>query len=196
MQKEDSVSPDGSGKTEETVTKKLEKKQSRCRKFIKKRPVTTTALIGLLAVFVVFFGKEIQVKLQRKAFIKTANVQLLESNKTMLKVLSKSVDWSIRSEMLRGNMEQVNLLMSELVKDSHFQYINLVGQNGIILLSTNKKHEGQQIENENVRSVLNADSTTVITEAKDTVITVISPVMGYDKRLGTLVMGYIYESVK
>jgi sensor histidine kinase regulating citrate/malate metabolism len=196
MQKEDSVSPDGSGTTEGTGTKKLEKKPSRCRRFIRKRPVTTTALIGLLAVVVVFFGKEIQVKLQRKSFVKTANVQLLESNKAMLKVLSKSVDWTIRSEMLRGNMEQVNLLMSELVKDSHFQYIHLVGQNGIILLSTNKKHEGQPIENENVRSVLNADSTTVITEAKDTVITVISPVMGDDKRLGTLVMGYIYESVK
>jgi len=111
-------------------------------------------------------------------------------------VLSKSVDWSIRSEMLRGNMEQVNLLMSELVMDSHFQYINLVGKNGTVLLSTNKKQEGRPIENEKVRSVLTTDSTMIITEAKNTVITVVSPVMGYDKRLGTLVMGYIYESVK
>jgi hypothetical protein len=196
MQKEDSVSPEFPGAARGTVTGNLEKKPSRCRRFIKKRPVTTTALVGLLAVIVVYFGKEIQVKLQRNAVVKTANVQLLESNKTMLKVLSKSVVWSIRSEMLRGNMEQVNLLMSELVMDSHFQYINLVGQNGTILLSTNNKHKGQPIESEKVRSVLNADSTTIITEAKDTVITVVSPVMGYDKRLGTLVMGYIYRSVK
>jgi hypothetical protein len=143
----------------------------------------------------VYFGKEIQGKLQRRAVVKTANAQLLENNKAMLKTLSKSVDWSIRSEMMRGNMEQVNLLMTELVKDSHFQYIHLLEANGNVLLSTNKKMEGQPIEIREVKSVLTADSTVLINE-NDSVITVVSPVMGYDGRLGTLVMGYTCKVLK
>lgn len=195
MLQDENVSPKVSDAKEGAGAKAPEKRPSACKRFVKKRPVTTTVLIGLLAVVLVYFGKEIQIKLQKRAVIKTANVQLLENNEAMLKVLSKSVDWSIRSEMMRGNMEQVDLLMTELVKDSHFQYIHLVGQDGNIMLSTNKKQEGQPIETKDVKSALAADSTLFINEG-DTLITVVSPVMGFDKRLGTLVMSYTCKAIK
>lgn len=195
MLQDENVSPDVSGAREGAGAEVPEKKPSACKRFVKKRPVTTTALIGFLAVLLVYFGKEIQMKLQKRATVKTANVQLLENNEAMLKVLSKSVDWSIRSELMRGNMEQVGLLMTELVKNSHFQYIHLVGQNGNVMLSTNKKLEGQPVEVKDVKSAMTADSTVFVNEG-DSVITVVSPVMGFDKRLGTVVMGYTCKAIK
>lgn len=186
MLQDKNLSPEVSG---------IEKKPYAAKSFVKKRPVLTTVLIALLAIVLVYFGKEIQGKLQRRAVVKTANAQMLENNKSMLKTLSKSVGWSIRSEMMRGNMEQVNLLMTELVKDSHFQYIHLLETNGNVLLSTNKKLEGQPIKMKTVKSVLPADSTVIINE-DDSVITVVSPVMGFDGRLGTLVMGYTCKVLK
>lgn len=152
-----------------------------------------TILCGLLVVVVVYFWKEVEGNMKRKAVVEAATTQLQETNKNLLMLFCKPLVWNVRSEMLRGNMEQVNLLISDLVKEKHFQYIQLVKQDGIVFLSTNKKMEGQPIENENLKNALSSDSTVVIQE-EGNLILLVSPVMGYDKKLATLVVSYLPES--
>jgi len=169
------------------------KKPSAFSRFVKKHPVVVAILCGLLAVVAVYFWKEVEGNMKRKAVVEAATIQLQDTNKSMLKLFCKPLVWNVRSEMLRGNMEQVNLLISDLVKENHFQFIYLVDLNGKVMLSTNKKMEGQPIENENLRNTLSSDSTLVIQEEGNQIV-LVSPVMGYDKKLATLVVGYLPES--
>jgi len=165
------------------------KKPSAFSKFVRKHPLLTTVLCGLLVVFVVYFWKEVEGNFQRKAVVKAANVQLLETDQRMLKLFSKPLVWSIRAEMLRGNPGQVDLLITNLVKEGKFQYIQLVRPDGFVELSTNKQSEGRMVEDKEILKALDAD-TTVLLNGKDSLITVIAPVMGYDKRLSTLIFSY------
>lgn len=184
MLNENVVTPNEESKLKEAGMKPGVKKPS----FVKKYPVVTTVLFGLLAVVIVFFWKDIEGNYEKKAVIKAASAQLLENNRQSLMVLSKPLAWSIRSEMMRGNMEQVDLLISDLVKERNFQFIHILGLDGNVVLSTNKKLEGMPVDIVSVNDALPNDSTVVINEADDVVV-VVTPVMGYDSKLGTLVFG-------
>jgi len=184
MLNENVVTPNEESKLKETGMKPGVKKPS----FVKKYPVVTTVLFGLLAVVIVFFWKDIEGNYEKKAVIKAASAQLLENNRQSLMVLSKPLAWSIRLEMMRGNMEQVDLLISDLVKERNFQFIHILGLDGNVVLSTNKKLEGMPVDIVSVNDALPNDSTVVINEADDVVV-VVTPVMGYDSKLGTLVFG-------
>lgn len=50
--------------------------------------------------------------------------------------------WSVRSEMLRDNKEQVGLLMNQFVKTANVSSVSMINPKGIIELSTDKKLEG------------------------------------------------------
>lgn len=184
MLNENVVTPNEESKLKEAGMKPGVKKPS----FVKKYPVVTTVLFGLLAVVIVFFWKDIEGNYEKKAVIKAASAQLLENNRQSLMVLSKPLAWSIRLEMMRGNMEQVDLLISDLVKERNFQFIHILGLDGNVVLSTNKKLEGMPVDIVSVNDALPNDSTVVINEADDVVV-VVTPVMGYDSKLGTLVFG-------
>ena len=171
------------------LVEKPEKKPSAFSRFVRKHPLFTAIVCGLLAVVAVYFAKEMEGNMKRNAVIKAASTELQENNQMMLRLLCKPLVWSIRSEMLRGNMEQVNLLISDLVKEKNFLYIHLVDSQGKVFLSTNKKMEGQPVANAQIEQALTADSTVVLNE-EGNVITVISSVMGYDKQLATLVLSY------
>jgi hypothetical protein len=157
--------------------------------FMKKYPRITIILFSILALVLLYFVKDIQGNLEKKAVIKVANSELTENNKESLKLLSKPLTWSIRSEMLRGNMEQVDILISDLVKENNFEFVHLVGVDGNISLSTNKKMIGKVVDLESVAAMLGADTTTMLQE-RDSTLIVVAPVMGYDSKLGTLVFGY------
>jgi sensor histidine kinase regulating citrate/malate metabolism len=189
MNSEENVSPNGTDSKASTT----KKRPSAFRRFLKKHPIFTTVVAGLIAVVLVYFGKDIQGNIQKKALVKEANTELRQNNEALAKLIAKPLVWSIRSEMLRGNMEQVSQLITDLVKGSQVQFIHLLDQNGTVKLSTNKNREGQPIAEEAIKAVLKADSTSLV-GAEDHLVTVVSPIMDYDKRLGTLVVGVSYQA--
>jgi hypothetical protein len=191
MANEKNASPEMAGDNHNET----KQKPSAFKNFVKKHPVATTVLIGLIAIVTVFYGKEIQGNIEKKALINAANTQIRQNDEALAKLIVKPLVWSIRSEMLRSNMEQVNLLISDLVKNSQIQYIHLLDLNGTVKLSTNKKMEGQPIADDAVKTVLGTDSTSSVA-LENNQITIISPIMDYDKRLGTLVIGIRYEAFR
>lgn len=159
------------------------------RGFIRKYPVITTVLIALLALVVVYFWKDMQGKRERKAVIEQATLQLQNTNKEMLVLLCKPLVWNIRAELLRENVEQVVLFTNDMVKEKNLESIHLIKPSEEFLVSTNKKLEGQSAAGMFDAAILDADSTIVITTANGELIAA-SPVMGYDKKLCTLVLQY------
>lgn len=117
----------------------------------------------------------------------TAVNMINETKEEQLRLLVKPFVWAVRSEMLRGNMEQVNLYLSELVREKHFKQIEIADPRGIIIATTNKKNEGQPLADPT--HVLAADSTAVQV-LPDSSWLVSSPIMGFNNRLGTLLVNY------
>ena len=181
-------------KNAETEVDSDNEKKSSFLLFIKKNPVLVTVFIGIFAVLVVYFWKDIEGNRQQKEIIKTATLQLEEKNQEMLKLLSRPLVWGIRSEMLRGNMEQVNMFTTEMVRQPNFQYILLIEPDGNTLISTDKRMEGQQFEERYRQDVLRVESTVVFPEDDDLLI-LAAPVMGFDRRLATLVVAYRAENI-
>jgi hypothetical protein len=109
--------------------------------------------------------------------------------------MAKPLVWNIRSEMLRGNLEQVNILISDLVKEKNFRYIHIIAPDGNVILSTNKSMEGKPIGNEIDPNLLVIESPAMVIFA-DKMLVVAAPIMGVDRRLATLVVGYTTMRIK
>lgn len=164
-------------------------KKEKAVSFVKRNPVLTTALIGIIAVVAVYFWKDIQGSKQKTALEEMAVAQLRQNNETMLKLMAKPLVWSIRAEMLRGNMEQVNIFTSDLVKEKNFQFIYMIDPEGKIIVSTDKKLEGQLAGSMFESSLLQTDSVVVVNK-DDGMLTLAAPVMGFDKQLAVIVLEY------
>jgi hypothetical protein len=163
------------------------------RGFMRKHPVITVLLFAVLAVVVVYFWKDIQGNRERQAVIERATLQLQNQNKEMLTLLCKPMVWTIREELLRQNLEQVNLFTNDMVKEKNLESIHLIEPSGNFLVSTNKKLEGQSASGMFDATLLATDSILVVSTADGWLIAA-SPVMGYDKRMCTLVLQYQPEA--
>lgn len=163
------------------------------RGFIRKHPVISVLLFAILAIVVVYFWKDIEGKRERNAVIERATVQLQNQNKEMLTLLCKPMVWTIREELLRQNLEQVNLFTNDMVRGKNLESIHLIEPSGIFMVSTNKKLEGQTSGGLFDAALLATDSTMVVSQPDGKLIAA-SPVMGYDKRLCTLVLQFQPEA--
>lgn len=115
--------------------------------------------------------------------------QMRRSDEQHLGAIAKPLVWVVRSEMLKNNMSQVNLYTNEMVKEKSFQKIVVTNDKGIVILSTNKKEEGKEFMSAGKVNYLLAD-TTAVENMNDSLLIMSSPVMGFNNRLGTLIVSY------
>ncbi len=160
--------------------------------FMKKNPVFTTIVISLVVVAGVYFWQDFQARREQSRIIESASSYIEQSNQEMLRLISRPLVWSIRAELLRDNHEQIGLLISDLVKEKYFLSIFVVNPEGEIIISTNKRQEGSQASEHVSNQLLTADDTTLLM-GENHILTLAAPVMGFDKRIGTLVIEYLPE---
>lgn len=102
------------------------------------------------------------------------------SSEQIVKVFS----WAVRSEMSRNNLEEVNNLFLAFVQENRVRKIHLINPaNSKIILSTDKKNEGQEVTN---AGFLNVTEQVIIEEEGKTFI--VSPIMGINRITGILVV--------
>ncbi|WP_018614883.1 hypothetical protein [Segetibacter koreensis] len=162
--------------------------------FNKKFLITVGA--ALILVIVVWIWKSMEVsstkkaaEIERQTIKEKATRHIVESHEEHLKLLAKAYLWAVRSEMMQGNINQVNLFANDMVKEKNFQRIAIANDKGIIVSSSNKKDEGQPFSTIANDSVLSSNNTTVQNEG-DTILILTSPIMGFNNRLGTLLIKY------
>lgn len=151
-----------------------------------------TVGIALVLILVVWIWKTIEINQVKKVTVREQQVltekairQIVQTNEEFLKLLAKPIVWSMRTEMMQGNLNQINLYINDLVKEKNFQRIAIANETGIILSSTDKKDEGQPfstLANETALSSENAN----VENIGDSVLVMTSPIMGFNNRLGTL----------
>jgi len=115
--------------------------------------------------------------------------QILETQSQDLRSIIKPLVWAVRSEMLKTNSTDLNFYINELVKEKGFQFILIVDDKNLVLSSTNKKWEGNPFEATGIAADLTTDSTIVKT-VNDNLILASAPIMGFNKRLGTVVISF------
>ncbi len=162
----------------------------------KKNKVWIYLLIPVLLIAAVWIFKEIQISNIRKeasgvrqSLHKQATQHIVRTNEQQLRLLAKAFVWAIRSEMLQGNLSQVHLYLNEMVKEKDFKNVIVANDKGVIVSSTNKKFEGQPFSTVGNDSYLSAN-TTVINNTNDSLLVVSTPIMGFNNRLGTLMITY------
>ncbi|SKB36449.1 hypothetical protein [Daejeonella lutea] len=125
----------------------------------------------------------------------SAQKQLFNSHEEHLKLLVKPMIWALRSQMIQGNIEQVNMYLNDMVKEKNFQRIAVADNKGIIISSTNKKDEGSPISV--FASVASLPSNETMSQnIGDSIIIITSPVMGFNSRLGTVAIRFAVPPAK
>lgn len=147
----------------------------------------------LLALIAVFLWAFIKTAIMKNQFEKqTLEIKKQCENKIdsitaqQMELTSKTFAWAIRSELTRDNKEQVNQFFTGFIKESgvvKVQFVDAISTK--VLLSTDKKDEGSIFEDK-----VALFTTNTIHYTNDSILHVISPVMGLNNKLGVLVIDY------
>ncbi len=128
-------------------------------------------------------------EMANKLLKRKVSMQMDANLKSQLILLSKPFVWAIRDKMISGNRQDINIYMNQMVKEKNFEEIPIVDQGNVILLSTDKKEEGKPYSTFYNSSFLKSDSTNMYTQRGRTIV-ITTPILGLDKRLGTLSIKY------
>jgi hypothetical protein len=101
-----------------------------------------------------------------------------------MELTAKTFSWAIRGELIRENQEQVNEFFLNFIKTPNMRKVQLIdAPSAKVLISTNKKEEGTNVSEP---AILEAEST--IHQTNDSIIKIITPVMGLDRKIAILVI--------
>lgn len=119
----------------------------------------------------------------------TAQRQAIEGqSREMLRLAARPLAWAVRAELLRGNVGQVDDYFREFVREHGVNAMLLVGPDRKVQLATNRKLETQAADGLVSKAILDAVDVTV--EVIGTGMRMGVPVMGFDRKLGVLVIDY------
>ena len=106
----------------------------------------------------------------------------------MLRLAARPLGWAVRTEMLRSNLSQVDDYIRQFVREPGVRSLILVGKDGRVLLASDRKLETQgaaQLVSKAIREAIDV----VVEESGDSTRIGV-PIMGFDDRLGVLVVDY------
>ena len=163
------------------------------------KKIWITIGVALVLIIAIWIWKSIEVSNVRRTA--ESNYQVLKeqaiksiitSKEEQLKLLAKPYVWAVRTELMKGNISQINLYADDMIKEKNFLLIAVANDSEIIVSSTNKKDEGEPFTSIGEAATLN-NNNTMVENTGDSVLIVTSPIMGFNNRLGTLFIKYAIQ---
>jgi len=167
--------------------------------FIKKNIVSVLLVLALIIVIIWFSAKNnmdnrqfekvkteliTQSKNERSALIANYESEKDSLQLLNLEVAAKIFSWSVRSELIRNNTENLNQLVNAFVKESGADLVQLIDpETNKISLSSDKKFEGSEYSRK-IDFALKEPHTL----KEDGGIKIITPIMGLNAALGILIV--------
>jgi len=152
--------------------------------FIKKNPTLSVILIALLIILGLWGFMSIKANRTVRKYESTMAQQRDSLNTYHLKNNVRIFTWAVRSELTRGNMEQVEQFFVNYLQTGRVVRVMLVDPNdGSIIISTNKKDLETKISDSAILS-----ATSIVQVDMGTSYKFANPVMGLDKKLGIVVV--------
>jgi flagellar basal body-associated protein FliL len=167
--------------------------------FIKKHIVSVLLALALIVILIWFSAKNSmntrQFEKEKTALItqskneKSALTANYKSEKDSLRIVNleaatRIFSWSVRSELLRNNTENLNQLVNAFVKESGADLVQLIDpETNKITLSSDKKFEDTEYAQKTDFGLKEPH-----TLKEDGTIKIITPVMGLNTALGILIV--------
>jgi flagellar basal body-associated protein FliL len=167
--------------------------------FIKKNIVSVLLFLALIIVIIWFsaqnnknnkqFEKEKTSLITQSKNERSALIANYESEKDSLQLLNLEVaakifSWSVRSELIRNNTENLNQLVNAFVKESGADLVQLIDpETNKIILSSDKKFEGSEYSRK-----IDFGLKEPHTLKEDGGIKIITPIMGLNTAQGILIV--------
>lgn len=99
------------------------------------------------------------------------------------------LSWAVRSELIRNNIDQIEQYLGEIVKMKDTERVDLINDEGQLLVSTDKRFEESKANDLFPKEILNLQKITLKSDVNNNKILVI-PVMGLNKKIATVVVSY------
>ncbi|MBS0423081.1 MAG: hypothetical protein JSR71_01310 [Proteobacteria bacterium] len=114
-----------------------------------------------------------------------ADQQYVKEEERFGQVLS----WAVRGELIRNNIDQIDQYLSEIVRMKDTERVVLIGEDGQLLVSTDKRLEETKGAEIFPKEILNLQKISIKSDVDGKKILVV-PVMGLNKKIATLVVSY------
>lgn len=156
--------------------------------FLKNNKAATVLTVLLLVVFI-WFSIKISINENNFNNEKTQLITQYESKIDSLQIkhlefATEVFSWSVRSELLRENTENLNQLLTVFVQQTGADIIQLVNPKDYkVLLSSDKKLEGSTLSDIKFK-----DLTSTVVLNKENTTKIICPVMGFNEKIGVLIV--------
>ena len=109
-------------------------------------------------------------------------IKLDSLNTVHMKLTAKTFSWAIRSELIRGNKDQINQYFNEFIKTPGIIKLQLINtENSVIEISTDKKDEGTK--NVDYINIKGQDAISGLPELK-----IVTPISGLNKQIGVFIL--------
>ncbi|HNP25903.1 MAG TPA: hypothetical protein PKM20_04120 [Nitrosomonas sp.] len=97
--------------------------------------------------------------------------------------------WAVRSELIRNNIDQIGLYLNQIVKQIDADRIVLIGEDGELLVSTDKRLEDVKGNDLYSSEVINENKITIKSDVDGKKL-LIAPISDFNKRVAVLVISY------
>lgn len=148
-----------------------------------------TVLVVLLVVVFIWLSVIIRVNESNFNNEKTQLIAQYESKIDSLKIkhlefATEVFSWSVRSELLRNNTENLSQLLTIFIKESGADLVQLINpEDKMVLLSSDKKFEGNPYSGN-----LDFESDNLIVLKEGGAVKIITSVMGFNNKIGVLIV--------
>ncbi len=155
-----------------------------------------TGIVMLLLLVTLWIWKNMEIKALTRQHAEREQQMAMQSAAVLdtaqqhfLALLAKPYVWAIRTEMMQGNLAQVNLYGHDLVKEKNMVSVMVTDPGGKIVAATDKKFEGTPVSALQLPLQLDRDST-MVSKLPNQQYLVVSPIMGFNSKLGALIIQY------
>lgn len=158
------------------------------------RYLLLTALLVMLSGWIYAFWVQYSLNRDHQQAVASLSEKAVvfgdETQKELLRFSLKSAGLGIRSEWIRNNQEQIDLYLGNLAQHPRVEIAQVIENNGNVLISSDKHLQGTRFKAQGLESDPLQRKETSYYQVRPEEAWVFTPVMGIDKRLGTLMIQY------
>lgn len=144
-------------------------------------------LILIIAILFIWNNSKIR-SLEKKSeqekleIVDNYKMKLDSLNAANMQLVAKTFSWAIRSELTRGNKDQINQLFNELIKTPGIIKLQLINPaKSVIEISTNKKDEG--LRNVDYVNIKGQETISGLSDLK-----IVTPISGLNNQIGVFIL--------
>ncbi len=147
------------------------------------------ALVGLAIAHLVAIDRVRDAAAQEHAALVESTTQTLNNETSaLLRMSALPLAWALRSALLKDDFASADAYVQRMTQEKHVKAVALVTADGKVRLAGNRKLEGHPAAEAFPGVDLNGSAPAV--SPVDHNLRVVVPVMGIDRRLGTLIFSY------